>query len=306
MDFTTTFFTVLIALFFIIPGYLLKKWGKVDAEHSKSLSALLIYVFSPAMIIRSFLNSTFTLESGLNLLWFFLFTLFLQILFMLLLFLFLRKKYDDSKYRILTIASAFGNVGFFGMPLIQALLPNSTIALCYSSIFVLSMNILVFTVGIFCITNDKKFMSLKSAILNPSVFAMVIAIPLFVWNIKLPSLLMDAINLLGQMTTPICMLILGIRLANGSLKQVFLSKFTYLICLMKLIVFPLFCYLLVYFLPFDYDFKASILILCSTPCAAIILNLAEIYQSDRKISANAIMISTLLSILTIPILLLIL
>jgi predicted permease len=70
--------------------------------------------------------------------------------------------------------------------------------------------------------------------------------------------------------------------------------------LFKLLVFPLFCYGAIYFLPLPMPFKASILILAGTPCASIILNLAEIHHSETEISANCVLVSTLLCIVTIP------
>ncbi len=306
MDFTISFITVLIALLYLVPGFLLKKFNLFDDNHLKSLSITLIYVFSPAMIISSFLNIEYSLETSIDLFKFFITTLVLQIILMTILYFIFKRKYEDSKYRILTIGSAFGNVGFFGMPLIRALLPGETIALCYSSMFVLSMNLLVFTFGTFCITNEKKYMSIRSAVLNPATISLFVAIPLYIFNVGFIMEIESAISLLGQMTTPICMIILGVRLATVNFRSLFANGFVYIICAMKLLVFPLLSYLLVYFLPFDYSFKASILILCATPCASIILNLAEIYQGDTDLSANTNLISTLLSIITIPIVLLIL
>lgn len=306
MDFTISFITVLIALLYLVPGFLLKKFNLFDDNHLKSLSITLIYVFSPAMIISSFLNIEYSLETSIDLFKFFITTLVLQIILMAILYFIFKRKYEDSKYRILTIGSAFGNVGFFGMPLIRALLPGETIALCYSSMFVLSMNLLVFTFGTFCITNEKKYMSIRSAVLNPATISLFVAIPLYIFNVGFIMEIESAISLLGQMTTPICMIILGVRLATVNFRSLFANGFVYIICAMKLLVFPLLSYLLVYFLPFDYSFKASILILCATPCASIILNLAEIYQGDTDLSANTNLISTLLSIITIPIVLLIL
>ena len=260
------------------------------------------------MVVNSFLQLEFSWSGFGKMALFFAVTLVLQITFMLILYTICRKKYDDSKYRILTIGSVFGNVGFFGLPIVKAILPNNPEVMCYSSVFVLSMNLLVFTIGVFCLTNDKKYMTLKSAILNPTTFGILIALPLYFFGVRqyMPALLVDGISLLSKMTTPLCMIILGIRLATVSFKKLFMRPIIYLICACKLIIFPLFCFAAVYFLPIEFTFKASILILTAVPCASIILNMAEIHHSETELAANCVLVSTLLCFLTIPVLVLLL
>jgi predicted permease len=151
-------------------------------------------------------------------------------------------------------------------------------------------------------------MTIKGAVFNPSTAGMVIALVLYIFNVKayLPQVVTSAVSLCGSMTTPLCMFILGIRLATVSFKKLFTRPFIYVICLFKLVVFPLFCYGLVYFIPFDEAFKASILILSSVPCASVILNLAEMHHAEEEISANCVLVSTLFCFVTIPLLALIL
>ena len=105
---------------------------------------------------------------------------------------------------------------------------------------------------------------------------------------------------------PVCMLILGIRLASLNLVDLFKRKMVYLAIIIKLVLFPLFAFFLVYFLPLDNVFKASILVLSSVPSASIVLNLAEIHGKDQELSANIILLSTILSVVSIPLVLLIL
>ena len=73
-----------------------------------------------------------------------------------------------------------------------------------------------------------------------------------------------------------------------------------------MLIFPLFCYFAVYFLPLDFSFKASILILAGTPCASVVFNLSEMYKSEPELSANCVLVSTLLCFLTLPVLTLLL
>lgn len=308
MEFKIAFSNVLLTLLYILPGFLLCKFKKVSAEHLSSMSAVLVYVCAPCLIVNSFLQLDFTPLGFGYMALFFVVTFVLQALFMLATFLIFRKKYEDSKYRILTIGAVLGNVGFFGLPIVKALLPDNPEVMCYSAVYVVSMNILVFTVGVFCLTKDKKFISVKSALLNPSTISLIIALPLYFFGVKrfLPDVLLSGVSLLSGITTPLCMIILGIRLATVSFKKLFTRPIIYAVCACKLIIFPLFCYLAVYFIPLQESFKASILILSSVPCAAVILSMAEIHQSETELAANCVLLSTLLCFITIPLLVLLL
>ena len=302
ITFKIAFFNVLISLIYMIPGFILCKTKKAVAGHLSTMSAILIYVWSPCMIVSSFLSLDYSLSNLLYMGLFFVVSFIVQLLFLLLVFLVFKKKFHISKYRMLTIGSVLGNCGFFGLPLIKALLPQNPEVACYSSIYVISMNLLVFTAGIYCLTQDKKYISLKAAIMNPTFFSILVAIPLYIFSASewLPDLAKDSIGLLGKMTTPMCMFILGIRLGTMDFKKLFTNSFVYFACIGKLIVFPLFAYACVFFLPLPAPFKASILILAATPCASIILNLAEIHGKEQEMSANCILLSTILCILTIP------
>lgn len=301
--FNVAFTNVLLILLYMTPGFLLCKAKMVSADHLPTVSTLLLYGCSPCMIVSSFLNIDYSLQYLANMGIFFVVTLVLQSLFMGIIFFLFNKKYEDSRYRILTIGSVLGNVGFFGMPLIREILPDHPMVICYSSTYVVSMNVLVFTIGIYCLTKDVKYITLKSAILNPSTVAFLVAIPLYLLKAStwIPGFIMNGVDLLGRMTTPLCMLILGVRLGKMSFKSLFSNYFVYLIALGKLILFPVFCFACVYFLPLDLPFKISVIVLSAAPCGSVILNLAEIHKSERELSANILLLSTLLCIFTIPV-----
>ncbi len=295
---------VLLMLAYIVPSFLLCKAKKVTSEHLPSLSTILLYVCSPCLTFVSVTALEFSKQNLINLGLFFLVTLILQAAVMAVIFLVFRKRYRESKYRIFTIGTVMGNVGFFGLPVIRALFPDSPEVMTYSAAFVVSMNVLVYTVGVFCLTRDKKYMSIKPALLNPTTVGFAIALPFFVTGATsyLPEMLLNAVTFVGNMSTPLCMFILGIRLASVSLKKLFARPIVYLTCLSKLIIFPLISYAAVYFLPLPLTFKASVLILSATPCANIILSLAEIHRSETELSANCVLVSTLLCFMTIPLL----
>ncbi len=293
---------VVLTLLYILPGFLVGKFKKASTEHLSSMSGVLIYVCSPCMVVNCFLPLAYKPEYLAKMGLMFAVSLVLQGAFIGLLYFLFHKKASEAKYRLVSVASTLGNVGFFGLPIINALLPGHPEALCYTVVNMISMNIIIFTIGVYCLTGKKEYMSVKPALLNPAVISFAVGLGIYLLGVGkyVPALLSDGIALLGKMTTPLCMIILGIRLASIPFKKLFSKPTVYLICACKLLIYPLFCFAVLYFIPLDPVFKTNMLILAATPCASVIFNLAEIHKSETELSANCVLLSTLLCFLTIP------
>ena len=202
----------------------------------------------------------------------------------------LRKKQQIVTYRICTAAAACGNVGFIGIPLLQALLPDYPQALAFSTVFSVAMNILMWTVVSFIITRDRKYMSARKI--------------LFFGRVRLTGQLDDMVTLLGRMATPLCMLILGMRLALMPLRPMFTRPIQYLAIGLKMVAFPLLALLVCRLLPVERDFTRCVYILCCVPVASVVLSFAEMLGEGQDTAANVMLLSTLLSLILIPLMLL--
>lgn len=304
MEFTTTALNVLIMLAYAIPGFVFVKTRLIDQSHISSFAKVLLYVCSPALSIYSFNSVDFSVDLIIKLGLMLLLSFVLEIAVLCLVWLIFRKKNADPRYRVCVVASVLGNVGFFGVPLLEALLPDNPEAVAYSAVFIVGMNIISWTVGSMFLTGDKKYMSIKKIVLNPPVLALCFSLPLFILGIKLPETVESAVSVLGRMSTPLCMLILGMRLATVRAGELFKDKHAYISSVVKLIVFPLLGFLLVKVLPLDYGFKTSFFILSACPTASVVLNLSEVYGAGQKSAADAVLISTIICVITIPVLLL--
>ena len=305
VSFSVTFSNVLLMLLYLLPGFFMCKVRKIRPDHMSSVSVILLYICGFALYVNALyaLDPSPQLFAKMGL--FLLISLACETAMMLLILLLLGKnRRKEFGLRMLSIASVMGNVGFFGMPVVRALFPDAPEAAVYSSMFNAALNILAWTVGVFTLTGEKKHISLRAAVLNPSMLACMTGMILCLLNAKdwLPDLLRTGFSTLGSMSTPLCMIILGVRLATMNLKKLFTTPLAWLISAGKLIVFPIFCYLLVLPFPLDPVFKGSILILAATPCASILLNLAEIHHNGQELAANCALLTTLLSLLTIPLL----
>ena len=303
--FSVTFGNVLLMLLYLLPGFFMCKIKKIKPDHLSSVSVILLYICGFGLYVNalSYLDPSPELFAKMGL--FLLIALAGETVLMLLILLVLgREKRKEFALRMLSIATVMGNVGFFGMPVVRALFPDAPEAAVYSSMFNAALNILAWTVGVFTLTGEKKHISLKAALVNPSMLAVFTGIILCLLRAKnwIPDILRTGFSSVGAMSTPLCMIILGVRLAAMDFKTLFTTRLAWLISAGKLIVFPLFCYLLVLPLPLDPVFKGSVVILAGTPCASILLNLAEIHHNGQELAANCALLSTILSILTIPLL----
>ena len=305
ISFSVTFSNVLLMLLYLLPGFFLCKTKKIQPDHLSSVSVILLYICGFALYVNALYGLDPSPELFRKMGLFLLFALAGETALMLLILLLLGKeKRKKFSLRMLSIAAVMGNVGFFGMPVVRTLFPDAPEAAVYSTMFNAALNILAWTVGVFTLTGEKRHISLKAALINPSMLAVFTGIILCLLKAKnwLPDILRTGFGALGSMSTPLCMIILGVRLATMDLKALFTTPLAWLISAGKLLVFPLFCWLLVLPFPLDPVFRGSMLILAGAPCASILLNLAEIHHNGQELAANCALLSTLLSVLTIPLL----
>ena len=341
MNFSTTALSVLLLIAMAVPGYLLVKTKMLPEKAITYLSVLLLYVSQPFLSIRSFLEVSYTPQLAINLAVVFGVSMLAQGVIFGAVWLILRRRFDDpaqsaaligegyiggNSYtsepalvaeidrcvkgranRAVVLASAFGNVGFFGVPVLQFLFPDAHDAIAYSAVFIVSLNLMGWTVGSYVLTGDKKHVSLKRALVNPQTVTLVISLPLFFAGVSesdLPETVNTIIGYLADMTAPLCMIILGMRFALAPLVQLFKDYRVYIASFVKILVFPLLVYLVL--MPFEMDemLRVSLVLLSGMPAATINLNLAELYGADQTTAANSILMSTVLSIITIPVLML--
>lgn len=300
-----TVYTVGIMLLYSLPGYALVKCKKIKPEGIPAFATVLMYVSQSCLVVYSFQKVDYTPKLFKEMLIFFVLGLVIQGLIIGIYYLIFRKKYDDVKYRIATVAGAFGNCAFMGVPLLESLLPDYPQAVAFSAVYSISMNLIGWTVASAIIANDKKYIKAKNFILNPAVIALCAALPLFFTHTYIGDTKFgDAVFLLAKMTTPLCMLIMGMRLASVSLKPVVTRKMNYLVLVLKQFVMPLVGLLLVIFLPIDTDMKLTFYIICCCPIASVVLNFAEMLGHGQEMAANLVLLGTFTSILTIPVMML--
>ena len=299
--FLVTLTAVGTMLLYAVPGYAAVKCKAVKEENISSFAFILMYVCAPCLSVYAFDHADYSKKLFLTSLAFFGLAFVVQAVVMLGAYFVLRKKYDDVKYRVATVATISGNCSFMGIPVLEAMFPGNTDLAMLSMMFMVGMNILGWTVSSAIITQNKKYISLKKAIINPSVLGIIVALPLFLTGTKLPAFLQVPIETLGKMSTPMCMIIMGMRLATVKMKSLFGSPLQYLTCAFKQLIFPLFGLVAVWFLPFDLYVKQTMFVICCTPVASVVLNFAELLGEGQETAANLVLLSTVFSVATIPV-----
>lgn len=298
--------TIGVMMFYAVPGYILVKTSLVKSEGISNFAKLLMYVCSPMLVIYSFLRVEFSWALVWKMVFTFFFAVGIMLLFVYVFSVIFRKKGDDPAYRIYTLATVFPNCAFMGVPILQAVLPEYPEAVAFSVMFSMALNLSAWTIGSYIITKDKKYISVKKVLFNPQLFALLVAIPLFALGVSLPNKVDEMVTLLGKMTTPLCMLIMGMRLATTPVKGIFLKPMQYAIIGIKQLILPLLVFLMLLPLPLDSNMKASIYIIFACPVASVILSFSEMLGQGQKTAANMVLLGTFLSAFTIPVMCLLL
>ncbi|MBQ8568823.1 MAG: AEC family transporter [Oscillospiraceae bacterium] len=304
MTFFITFSTVAVMLLYAVPGYVLVRSGATNKESIPAFAKLLMYICQPCLTVYCFGKVEYSEGILKNMAVFFIITFLLQSAVLFLMYLLTKRVRSITRYRVCCAAAAFGNCTFMGVPILEAVMPDYPEAVVYSNIFFLGMSILGWTAASYIITQDKKYISIKKIIINPATIGIAISLLMMISGIQLPDKLNDAITLMGRMSTPLCMIVIGMRLAALPIKPVFTSKLQYLTAALKLIVFPLIVLGLSAILPIDDNMAKTLFILSCTPTAAVVLTFTELLGEGQDTAANTVLLSTLLCVVTTPVMML--
>lgn len=304
--FETTFFSILILVAFAIPGFIGRKIGKV--RDVGSLVFLLSYVAQPFLVISSIQSVSLSAENTSMLGVSALIALVAHaVIIGICLLVFAKDKHPGAK--AYALAGSFGNYGFMGIPLMQNLISAGLLAqnalICTTAIIVV-FNLLTWTIGSFVLTGEKRYISVKNCLLNPpTLIALFVALPLYFLNVVLPPWAMKGVDLLGNLSAPVSLFILGVRLADMTPKSLLTDVRTYISSALKLIIAPLATFLVM--LPFramigETVFKVMYISM-AMPSASMILMLSELFNVEgAPAPASRVQcVSTLLSVVTVPV-----
>ncbi len=286
----------LVMLVYMMIGYFLYKKKLVSAGGSADIGRILLYIVMPAAILKSYL-ADFSRERLEGL-----FVSFLAALLSLLLSIAAARIAFSNEQGIERFGAAFSNAGFIGIPLVQMTLGEE--AVFYVSSYVALLNILQWTYGLVTITGDRSLISVKRLRTNPILLSFLAGIALFLLPVSLPETAENVVGTIAAMNGPLAMIVLGVYLGQVPLRSLFSGRVVYRCALVRLIVIPVLTMALLFVFPEKYHMlKLTILIAASAPVGSNVSIFAQLYGQDYMQSVKEVTLSTLLCIITLPLIL---
>ncbi len=279
----------------ILVGFIIRKLGILNRELNKGLSDFLLYVTLPFSIVTSF-NFPFSktlLSNAAIILLISIAIHFFAIIISKLLYL----KYPSATKRVLRAATVFSNCGFMGFPLLASV--YGTQGVFYGSFYVFAFNLLIWTAGVVIFTGKRDSATWRQA-LNPAVIAVVTGLILFVFSLKLPDPVYKTLEMVGSMTTPLSMLIIGSLLVEIRFSEIFSGFAIFYVTIIRLIVLPLALAFVLMLLGVKGIILGVPVLATAMPSAALVVVFAEKNGADALLASRAVFLSTVLSIVTIP------
>ncbi|GFZ29818.1 transporter [Clostridium zeae] len=291
----------MLQLFIILGlGYFLNKIKIFDDTLNQKLNKLLLNVTTPSLVLAS-VSSIKQTNNTKEALFVFLVAIIIFTLLPLLSYMLVRiiriPRHQRGIYMFMTV---FSNIGFMGFPVMKAIFGNE--AVFYTSIFNMIFNIWVFTLGIVLInygTNNKIKLSFKN-LLSPGIISSLLAIVIYFLKIPVHPVLKSTFDMVGNITTPVAMMLIGSTLANLNIKEVFTELRIYPYTIIKQILIPFIAYpLLKYFITSPLVLGVALINL-AMPVGNSAVLFANKYDGDVELAAKSVFITTLISVFTIP------
>ncbi|MHC1746870.1 MAG: AEC family transporter [Cellulosilyticaceae bacterium] len=263
---------------------------------NQGLSQMLLRITMPLLIIASF---NFTYDAALKAcvikaFYYSFFTLLISVIISYILLLPLK---NGEKY-ILQFANVFSNCGFIGFPLIGSVYGDEGII--YAAVFNMMFSILVWTYGIALFSGKFEKSTLKKVMVNPAVVAVYIGLVIMIFNIKLPNVILAPIKLVGGLTAPLAMIIVGVILAEVKPRKYLGNWSLYYGAFIKLLVIPSAVYGVTRLVGDTSTLANTMVLLAAIPSASITAIFAENFNKNQEYASMLVFLTTLLSMLTFP------
>lgn len=288
---------VLILFVLILIGVCCSKLKIINEKSIAGMTNIVLYFVTPCVIIKSF-QRTLKAEMVKGLLIVFGIAFVIHIISILITKIFLKDN-DENRLKVLRFSVIFSNCGFMSLPLQQALMGDDGVF--YGAVYVAAFNIIVWSYGLFLMSGSKSDISIKKLVLNPGLIGVALGLVLAICSIKLPYVIAQPVGYLAALNTPLPMIIIGFYVAQLDFKNLFKDVKKHISILLKLVVIPL----LSIGVMILFGVRNELLVVCtiaaSAPAAAMTTMFSTKFNRDTKLSAELVALSTLISMITMPI-----
>ena len=286
-----------LLLMYMVIGYTLRKKNLLEEQAVRGVTNMLIYVLLPCMIFNSFKEASSQTQwtQALHALC----VAFAVSLLSMLFNKWLYQKYPDGKKSILRYGTLVPNSAFAGLPL--AKLAYGDIGLFYASIYVIPTRIFMWSAGVSLFANASRRERIKNALLNPGMLAVAAGMLRMLLKIEIPPFLDKAIIGMGDSTSSISMMVAGAILADVKLESIEWGDLLYLSAV-RLLAMPLLVLGICRLFGIDPVATAAGVILTGMPVGATTAILSKKYGADSVFASKCLFFSTVCSLITIPLL----
>lgn len=286
-------------LLLMVTGLVIRQIGVVTNEGRKCLTDLILYVILPCNIVRAFVNeedSVAGIGSALGLV--LLISVLIQILCTIIGYVCYRMMNEGEK-QVFQYATVCSNAGFMGNPLTEAVFGD--MGLLYASIYLIPQRIVMWTAGVsyFNRGSSRKGL-LKKVLVHPCMIAVYIGLFLMLTGIPLPGFTDKTVTALSSCTTAMTMVYIGTILSDVDWKTIVTGKQLYF-SVMRLVIIPLIVWLPCRFLHVDPLITGVSVFLAAMPAGSTTSLLAAKYGADADSAAKCVVLSTALSVITVPV-----
>ncbi len=302
---------IFILFSLILVGVFVGKKKMVSESFKSDISRLLLGIFLPCLIVKS-MNFDFSKEMFYSSLTVIGVSLFVYVMSAVLSLVFTKIfKTKADRRDVFEYAIIFSNAAFMGFPVLSEIYGDK--ALFYAVIFNLGFNFMVWTYGIHIFERGKtqngkkeKLSSKLKHMINPGIIAMIVGFTMFAFGLKFPAPIYRILELLGNITTPISMIFIGLILAESDVKDIFVDKMITVVSFTRLVVMPLIMFGLLSLFKVSGLILSVAVVITAMPIAANTAIFSQRHGGNFKLASLLVFQSTVFSIVTIPILVLLL
>lgn len=300
MSFSTVLFQMFALLIMIGTGVLAAKRGMWDAQINNCVSRMIVDIFNPLLIFSGAANAVgkipLEMMAVVGLIAAAMFLFFILAGMVLSPFF----DQDASQRKMFQMMFVFSNLGFIGIPVVSSILGAEYVV--YVTEFMLVYNLVFYTYGLALMEGKLSMASLRSMI-NPGNLFSIAALVVIIAGIQIPDFLKTATTYLGNATSPLALMAVGYTLAISDIRKIFGSPKIYIFALIKLLVLPLILLPVLEFLPINAQLLPVCMVMFGMPVGNMPLLVGTKKGIDCSTCTSAILVTTILCVVTIPLLL---
>lgn len=296
-------YKIIVLFIAMIAGYIAKKSKTLNKDSTKALSGILANITNPCLIIACLqipreetLLKNAAIVFGLSMCVHVFMSFFSHYIF--------KGAKDYRDRNVYTYGLTYMNCGFMGYPIVEAMFGQE--GLFYGVIYASVFNLIAWSHGVIVMSSgSNEKVDFKKKLINPSIISTVISIILFVTNIRLPGVILEGVDMVGDMTFPLSMLIIGSLLGDQKLSKLIKEYKLMLFTVLKLAVVPLMMLGVCLFIKDLIGLKIALLCItmCAAPTATTTAVAAELYGGNSGLAAKLVGVTTLFCLISMPLVL---